>query len=266
MYWDYERSTEALPIRIPYSVFVPTSCGYSREFILLDPFTNREPRYASIDGNNMLIYTDDFNHCGDRTLRLSIGIADHHAAPATFQYYITITCCAFAQIEAGKTYFPDLTYSIGEDGELEFDPIWEVTNGDPAGCELTYSFTPSSPTNVLSIDQDMGILLLETNDKTLAGQVIDVTFTAKVVASGETATIDFKVTFEDECQGSLQPPEAIDEPPFYFTLFEEDTFSFTLASIPTSLAECSDTFVYTLLNDVNNAQVGDEFGLEPKLS
>ena len=55
-------------------------------------------------------------------------------------------------------------------------------------------------------------------------------------------------------------------PPFYFTLFEENTYSFTLASIPTSLAECADTFNYILLNDVNNAQVGDEFKLEPKLA
>ena len=143
IYWDYERSTEALVIPIPYSVFVPTSCGYDREFILIDPFTNRSPRYATIEGGNMHIETDDFNHCGDRTLRLSIGIRDHHAAPATFQYYISITCCGFATVTPRNVIFPDFDYNIGDDGELTFDPFWYVGNGDPAGCDLAYSFTPS---------------------------------------------------------------------------------------------------------------------------
>ena len=91
----------------------------------------------------MLIETDDFNQCGDRTLRLSIGIADHHAAPATFQYYISITCCGLATVTPRNVIFPDFDYNIGDDGELTFDPNWYVGNGDPAGCDLTYSFTPS---------------------------------------------------------------------------------------------------------------------------
>ena len=41
----------------------------------------------------------------------------------------------------------------------------------------------------------MGILTLETSDKTLGGEVVDVTFTARVVESDLTASINFKVTF-----------------------------------------------------------------------
>ena len=94
-----------------------------------------------------------------------------------------------------KFNFPDVNYFIDVSGELSFDPQWLVSNGDPAGCELSYSFSPSSYSNVFSIEDDSGILLMETGDTSLSGEAFTVTFSAEVVESGETGSITFEVTF-----------------------------------------------------------------------
>ena len=154
IYFTYERAEDSLLIPLPESEFVPTSCGYDKEYVITDPYTSNDPTYAAIIDDNIEVYTTSFSYCGKRTIKLVVGILDHDAVPATFYYYVTVTCCGEAYVRVNMDV-DDFVYLIGEFGPVHIDSEWST--GYPSGCDLEFSYSatggnPSQYDEIFNLD------------------------------------------------------------------------------------------------------------------